>query len=230
MIRAAGETLNQRIEQERVRQMLFLNPTQHVALHFKVTKDHQLFFIYASVVSEKDVILQTRLQLLMGDPCMTDHLPGASLLPGGTDMKALPYRGPVPGSTSADKGSTAAYDASSYETNYQPVNEADRDYQLLQGEMAAGGNTSRGRGGYSDTQGASRIAKSESKRRQEPEDSLSQFMPRSSLPRPNVPESLFIIKDPPREEDNLGRPTCRLDELKRPLIFPNSARSIISPP
>jgi len=65
MILAAGDILNGRIEQERVRQMLFLGPTQHVALHFKVTKDHQLLFIYASVVSEKDVILQTRPQLLM---------------------------------------------------------------------------------------------------------------------------------------------------------------------
>merc|ERR1719162_2677365 len=80
MILAAGDTLNGRIEQERVRQMLFLGATEHIALHFKVTKEHQLFFVYASVVPEKDVILQTRPQLLMGDPCMTDALPGAALL------------------------------------------------------------------------------------------------------------------------------------------------------
>merc|ERR1719335_1824799 len=102
MILSAGATLNGRIEQERVRQMLFLNPTQHVALHFKVTKEHLLFFIYASVVSEKEVILQTRPQLLMGDPCMTEPLPGAALLPGGTDMKAIAYKGPKPG-TSRDE-------------------------------------------------------------------------------------------------------------------------------
>lgn len=228
MIRDAGERLNQRIEQERVRQMLFLNPTQHVALHFKVTKDHQLFFIYASVVSEKDVILQTRLQLLMGDPCMTEHLPGASLLPGGTDMKAIPYRGPVPGSVQADKGSVAAYDASCYDNNYQPMDEADRDYQRLQGEMAGEANTSRGRSGYSDTYASSRRAKSESKPKPEPDDSLSQFMPRVAYPRPDIPEPPFRIKGAPREEDHLGRPTSNLGDLKRPLIFPNSARSILS--
>merc|ERR1719262_614660 len=97
LIHAAGETLNWRIEQERVRQMLFLGNTQHVALHFKVTQDHMLFFIYASVISEKEVILQTRPQLLMGDPCMTKELPGAALLPGGSDRKAVPYETPVLG-------------------------------------------------------------------------------------------------------------------------------------
>merc|ERR1712062_267693 len=89
--------LNGRIEQERVRQMLFLDRTEQVAFHWKVTNDHQLFCIYASVVQEKDVILQTRPQLLMGDSCMTEALPGSALLPGGTDMKAIPYRGPKPG-------------------------------------------------------------------------------------------------------------------------------------
>merc|ERR1719221_1516835 len=93
LILAVGETLNLQIEQERVRQMLFLGPSEHVALHFKVTKDHMLYFIYGSVVSEKDVILQTRPQLLMGDQCMTESLPGSALLAGGTDRKALPYEG-----------------------------------------------------------------------------------------------------------------------------------------
>jgi len=50
-----------------------------------------LFFVYASVVSEKEVILQTREMLLMGDNVMTDDLPGAALLPGGTERKAIPY-------------------------------------------------------------------------------------------------------------------------------------------
>merc|ERR1719379_1105924 len=95
LILAAGETLNRRIEQERVRQMLFLGPTQHVALHFKVTKDHMLYFIYASVVSEKEVILQTRPQLLMGDICMTEPLPLAALLPGGTEKKAVSGEAPA---------------------------------------------------------------------------------------------------------------------------------------
>lgn len=96
LILAAGETLNKRIEQERVRQMLFLPPDQHVALHFKVNGDNQLFFVYASVVSEREVILQTRPQLLMGDECMTEDLPGAALLPGGTSRKAAPFEAPLP--------------------------------------------------------------------------------------------------------------------------------------
>eukprot|EP00438_Fugacium_kawagutii_P031219 Skav220814 [mRNA] locus=scaffold150:526618:534315:+ [translate_table: standard] len=59
VILAASETLNRRIEQERVRQMLFLGPHQHVALHFKVAAD--------------GVILQTRFHLIMADPCMTEE-------------------------------------------------------------------------------------------------------------------------------------------------------------
>mmetsp|Transcript_94959 Transcript_94959/g.268200 ORF Transcript_94959/g.268200 Transcript_94959/m.268200 type:complete len:531 (+) Transcript_94959:96-1688(+) len=95
LILAAGETLNRRIEQERVRQMLFLGPQQHVALHFKVTKDHMLFFIYASVVSEREVILQSRPRLLMGDPCMSEPLPLAALLPGGSDRRMSPHHAPA---------------------------------------------------------------------------------------------------------------------------------------
>merc|ERR1719502_2668902 len=128
MIRAAGSTLNQRIEQERVRQMLFLGPTQHVALHFKVTKEHELFFIYASVVPEKDVILQTRLQLLMGDPVMTEELPGAALLPGGTDMKAIAYKGPPPGGMLSNEMSFDRRDRGRLDDQ---MDEADRDYQRL---------------------------------------------------------------------------------------------------
>ncbi|CAL1157740.1 unnamed protein product, partial [Cladocopium goreaui] len=91
VILAASETLNRRIEQERVRQMLFLGPHQHVALHFKVAADGVLNFIFASIVSEKDVILQTRYHLIMADPCMTEELNGAALLPGGTTRKAQPH-------------------------------------------------------------------------------------------------------------------------------------------
>jgi len=95
VILAASETLNRRIEQERVRQMLFLGPHQHVALHFKVAADGVLNFIFASIVSEKDVILQTRYHLIMADPCMTEELNGAALLPGGTTKKAQPHEAPA---------------------------------------------------------------------------------------------------------------------------------------
>jgi len=91
----SGEMFNQRIEQEKVRQMLFLEPRQHVALHFKVSKDNMLYFIYASVVPEKEVILQTRPLLLMRDTCMTEDLPCQSLLPGGTQKKATPFEAPT---------------------------------------------------------------------------------------------------------------------------------------
>lgn len=95
LIVAAGETLNRRIETERVRQMLFLGPHQHIALHFKVGVDNTLYFIFASIVSEKDVILQTKPQLLMGDPCMTEELPGVALLLGGTTRKMPPHEAPA---------------------------------------------------------------------------------------------------------------------------------------
>merc|ERR1712113_369185 len=90
--------------------MLFLGPSQHVALHFKVTKEHLLVFLYASIVSEKDVILQTRPQLLMGDPCMTDELPGVALLCGGTDRKAIPYELPPFSQQLMDKETSMATD------------------------------------------------------------------------------------------------------------------------
>jgi hypothetical protein len=94
VIISAGERLSDRIQEERVRQMLFLSPDQHIALHFKVAKDHELFFMYGSVISEKEAIQQTRPQLLMGDPAMTDELVGSALLRGGTEKKALPYIAP----------------------------------------------------------------------------------------------------------------------------------------
>lgn len=220
MILTAGDALNGQIEQERVRQMLFLGPTQHVALHFKVTKEHELFFIYASVVSEKDVILQTRPQLLMGDPCMTDVLPGAALLPGGTDMKAIPYKGPLPGSMSAREMS---YDREALDDQ---MDEADRDYQRL----LRGGDSQSARGPGESYDDSARRARPERRNMHSTDEDIGQFIPRVNYARPFVPEAPYKIRDPPREEDHLGRPICNLDSLKRPLIFPVSARAILSPP
>jgi hypothetical protein len=228
-ILAAGDALNGRIEQERVRQMLFLDPTQHVALHFKVTTDHQLYFIYASVVPQKEVILQTRPQLLMGDPCMNEELELVKLLPGGTDMKAIPYRGPVPGSTSARDMSFGRVDE-------DQMTDADRDYmQLLQrGEFAQEDIASpQGRGNVTNGEATylNRRTKVERRPAQEDAPSVAQFFPRMNYERPKVPDPPYKIQDPPLEVDHLGRPTCAsLDSLKKPLIFPLSARSIISPP
>eukprot|EP00746_Dinoflagellata_sp_MGD_P005160 gnl/MRDRNA2_/MRDRNA2_109992_c0_seq1.p1 gnl/MRDRNA2_/MRDRNA2_109992_c0~~gnl/MRDRNA2_/MRDRNA2_109992_c0_seq1.p1 ORF type:complete len:492 (+),score=67.35 gnl/MRDRNA2_/MRDRNA2_109992_c0_seq1:76-1551(+) len=87
-----AEALTKRITQERVRQMHFLAPNQYIALHFKVTADDELHFIYASIIPEREVIIQTRHQLLMEDPCMTELVPGASLIPGGTTRKTQPFK------------------------------------------------------------------------------------------------------------------------------------------
>lgn len=225
MILAAGDALNGRVEEERVRQMLFLGPTQHVALHFKTTSDHELFFIYASVVSEKDVILQSRPQLLMGDPCMTDVLPGSALLPGGTEMKAIPYRGPVPGSPRDPPFHTLAD---------VPMDEADRDYQRLlqRGGFAPDGSTGMSSRGRNDTpeDDTSRLRRRvRSVPKMAKDGGLNEFIPRMPYSRPYVPEPPYRIQDPPREEDHLGRPTANLDSLKKPLIFPVSARAILSP-
>lgn len=95
LILEAGAMLSQQIERERVRDMLFLETSEHVALHFKVTREHMLYFVYASVISERDVILQTRPQLLMGDACMTEALPYQALLPGGADRQSTPHRPPA---------------------------------------------------------------------------------------------------------------------------------------
>jgi len=79
--------LTLRIKQERVRQMHFLAPNQYIALHFKVTPDCVPHFVFASIVPEREVVIQTKYQLLMEDACMTEELPGAMLIPGGTNRR-----------------------------------------------------------------------------------------------------------------------------------------------
>merc|ERR1719375_455018 len=86
-----AEALTKRITQERVRQMHFLAPNQYIALHFKVTGDGTLYFIYASIVPEREVIIQTKNELLMEDSCMVDEIPGAPLIRGGTERKMRAY-------------------------------------------------------------------------------------------------------------------------------------------
>jgi hypothetical protein len=226
MILSAGQMLNGRIEQERVRQMLFLGPTQHVALHFKVTKDHELFFIYASVVSEKDVILQTRLQLLMGDSCMTETLAGSALLPGGTDLKAIPYKGAkVPGFR---RGQGDEYELQMNEESAQQAFDLNPTLPPLRLHNMSQGMDS------PHSNGSRRRAQSERSRLQDQD--ISQFIPRVGYPRPFLPEAPYRIQDPSRRDElnqPLGHgqvpPGCGLGSLKRPLIFPSSAREVIAP-
>jgi hypothetical protein len=219
MILAAGEILNGRIEQERVRQMLFLGPTQHVALHFKVTRDHQLMFIYASVVPEKDVILQTRPQLLMGDPCMTESLPGAALLPGGTDMKAVPYK-PKPGSYDAydqDEGEQQM----GHPENAVDQSACDIDLGVDQQKQNIQKNN--------ESIGSQKRSYSEKKHVEEKDISQYKYMPRVGYPRPFVPEAPFKIGDLHRRNESDNSAGSTFASLKRPLIFPSSAREVLAP-
>ncbi|CAK0821260.1 unnamed protein product [Prorocentrum cordatum] len=95
LILAVGESFNKRIEEENMRQMLFIADDQHVALHFKVARDGMLFFIFGSVVAEKEVILQTREKLIMGDRVMTeDRAPRRTAPSRGLAGAAHPVRGP----------------------------------------------------------------------------------------------------------------------------------------
>jgi len=217
LILAAGETLNQRIEQERVRQMLFLGPSQHVALHFKVTKENMLFFTYASVVSEKEVILQTRPQLLMGDACMTEELPGAALLAGGTDRKAFPYELPSFSQQLMDRDA-------SLEADDQPVEDRSGSLPPI--------NRSRGQqqGGPESPRRVEKRRPLSERRHQANKEAAA--LPKMGYTRPEVPEAPFKFHQTPHSLQESGRyeylpPYLNLDGIKRPLVSTNSARSEI---
>mmetsp|Transcript_58356 Transcript_58356/g.103737 ORF Transcript_58356/g.103737 Transcript_58356/m.103737 type:complete len:478 (-) Transcript_58356:87-1520(-) len=208
LILAASETLNRRAEQERVRQMLFLGPHQHVALHFKVTSDHQLFFIFASIVSEKDVILQIRPQLLMGDPCMTEELPGAALLPGGTNRKAAPFEAPAcytaARGPSPEEEEEAKKASSQREGSLPPIERSGR---------LGSGKTPRQRP-LSD-------------RRPMADDGA--ILPRMGYAKPVIPDVPYTVLDPPRTVEDYAYHAVETNSLdmglKRPLIAPTSARA-----
>lgn len=214
LILAVGETLNRRIEQERVRQMLFLGPHQHVALHFKVTKDDTLYFIYASIVSEKEVILQTRPQLLMGDLCMTEALPGAALLTGGTDRKANPYEAPQ----------SARGPLSDLRTCLDRRAEATERWP----QADVGGSPREGslppitpRPPSRPPSGARRRPLSERRHVKE-----STILPRMGYSRPEVPDVPYrtlALEEASRFE--YVSTVSGLDMIRRPLVSPTSARS-----
>mmetsp|Transcript_8656 Transcript_8656/g.13737 ORF Transcript_8656/g.13737 Transcript_8656/m.13737 type:complete len:511 (+) Transcript_8656:157-1689(+) len=216
LILAAGETLNRRIEQERVRQMLFLGPHQHVALHFKVTSDNMLYFIFASIISEKDVILQTRPQLLMGDPCMTEELPGAALLPGGTGRKAMPYE------------AAACYSARGARelAHEDDPEKAHRESSLppIRGDASPRGRPTSGR------EGKALQRRPLSERRHLNKETL---LPRMEMGHPQIPAvpyktlSLAHSLEDPGGYEYL--PYAGLSGFKRPLIMPITVPSEPSP-
>jgi hypothetical protein len=250
VILAAGETLNVRIEEEHVRKMLELSAHQHVALHFKVAKDHMLFFIFGSVVTEKEVILQTRPQLLMGDPVMTDPLPGQALLPGGTDKKAIPHEVPAVLShgwedfSEFDDGSGVLEDdevsAVVQPPQFLPRGAADRPKKLppLRGDAASGSRSSgpssaRGRG----EQPQRRPPRPLSGRRNGNGDQERTLLPRPGggslrATKPAVPPRPFRLHSLPSqsmyESAHYDYPAAHmgpLDTLKYPLISPTGTRS-----
>mmetsp|Transcript_7334 Transcript_7334/g.22974 ORF Transcript_7334/g.22974 Transcript_7334/m.22974 type:complete len:557 (+) Transcript_7334:122-1792(+) len=237
LILAAGETLNRRIEQERVRQMLFLNPDQHVALHFKVTKDHMLFFIYASVVAEKEVILQTRPQLLMGDACMTEDLPGAALLPGGTDRKAPPHEVPVTvrlsfKSRTANVNVDSPDEAEAAEGRRQPQERTLRERTLREGSLPPIWQPARPQSdGDAGGRSARRRPLSERRRTMEAKSVLdASVLPRMGYARPEVPEAPYRFHQTPHSLEEAGRyeympPFLGADSIKRPLVDTGTARS-----
>jgi len=140
---------------------------------------------------------------------MTDALPGAALLPGGTDMKAVPYR-PKPG------GSHYTYE----EDENESALEIDLGVQPQQDQNISKATAS---------SGSQRRALSERRTEQEPD--ISQYIPRVGYPRPFLPDAPFKIVDPPRRNENETGSSAgnTFATLKRPLIFPNSAREVLAP-
>mmetsp|Transcript_43457 Transcript_43457/g.139678 ORF Transcript_43457/g.139678 Transcript_43457/m.139678 type:complete len:518 (+) Transcript_43457:151-1704(+) len=225
LILEAGEALNQRIELECVRHMLFLEPTQHVALHFKVTKDQMLYFIYASVVSEKDVILQTRPQLLMRDSCMTEDLPCQALLPGGTEKKATPYEAPACAKRLQDRQreAQAALDDMRNLLESESSERSRREGSLppIHGLSQA---TDRA---LSDVGSSGRRRRSMSARGPSKFDSI---LPKVHYARPAVPSVPYQIHSLQHSLQESGRyeyspPFLGQDVVKRPLVTPASART-----
>lgn len=222
----AGEALNQRIEQERVRQMLFLEPTQHVALHFKVSKDNFLYFIYASVVSEKDVILQTRPQLLMRDASMTDDLRCQALLAGGTSRRATPYGTPTCLQRYWEQqAQKAAYNSTRYEdVRFLADGEADDEETFRDGSLPS--LQKKVSVPHTETSLGSSQIRSLSARR--PKDFA--VLPRVPYDPPAVPLVPYRVNNLQHNLQESGRyeyppPFFGGDVVKRPLITANSARS-----
>lgn len=224
VIISASERFSDRIHEERVRQMLFLPPDQHIALHFKVAKDHELFFMYGSVISEKEAIQQTRPQLLMGDPAMTDELVGSALLRGGTEKKALPY--------SMHQFEKTRLDALSPSTCKGEEAAEFGDRQCIARSVVKCGAGGVSLPPINDSRGVAKetcppLFGDRSRRRGQADFSA---IPRVSYPRPEIPQAPFTIQLKTHFLDEVGRfeclpPCLYIDKIKQPLIVPTSDRS-----
>jgi len=227
LILAAGETLNRQIEEERVRQMLFLSPNQHVALHWKVSPDHMLYFIFASVVTEREVILQSRPCLLMGDLVMTEELHRAALLPGGTEKRALPYEAPTCMSRKVLDGEDGSDPGDSASVTMTPRQAPQREGSLPPIKFGRP-PTSAGSGDVREATGVPSSARSRrrplSERRPPTIDAI---FPKMGCARPEVPIAPYRFQQGSSNHvEDFAVPSCfSLGMVKRPLVALNSPRS-----
>lgn len=201
-IRSVAEELTKRITQERVRQMHFLAPNQYIALHFKITADSTLHFMFASIIPEQEVIIQTRSQLLMEDPCMTDEIPGAALIPGGTDrkMRIVP---PSP-------------------RELQQEAETTRDMDVMQAPQRSSRLSQQQTLPPIEQPSTERLPLSERRapRRKSP---LDMFIPQVGYAPPKIPLAPYSANHVPHVNEEAGRfeyppPFVGMDSIKRPLI------------
>jgi hypothetical protein len=182
--------------------MHFLAPNQYIALHFKVTGDGTLYFIYASIVPEREVIIQTKNELLMEDACMIDEIPGQPLIRGGTErkMRAFP---PVARRRS-------------------DTEDEDDQTTQMQGEsrglpdINAGRKSSRGAGRPPSLPPAER----RTPRKKSP---LDMFIPQVGYGPPKVPDAPYSANHVPHHNEEAGRfeyppPFVGMDTVKHPLV------------
>jgi len=226
LILAAGEMLNRQIEEERVRQMLFLSPNQHVALHWKIDADHMLYFVFASVVTEREVILQSRPRLLMGDLVMTEELRMAALLPGGTEKRALPYEAPscmVRKIVDGEENSSDPGDSISVNATLLQASQREGSLPPMQfGRPVTGSSDERG---ATDVLSTARRRRPLSERRHpHPIDAI---FPKMVYSRPEVPVAPYRFQQGSSNPvEDFAVPSCfSLSAMKRPLVALNSPRS-----
>jgi len=200
-VRSVAEELTQRITQERVRQMHFLAPNQYIALHFKVAGDGTLYFIYASIVPEREVIIQTKNELLMEDSSMIDEVPGAPLIRGGTDRKMRAYP-------------PSARDRS----------EAGDEDEPLRGDTTTRGDTSARSlpdvTAKAGSKGSLPFSERRSPRKRSP---LDAFIPQVGYGPPTIPDAPYSANHVPHDNEEAGRfeyppPFVGMDTVKHPLI------------
>lgn len=223
--------LTLRIKQERVRQMHFLAPNQYVALHFKVTPDSVPHFVFASIVPEREVVIQTKYQLLLEDTCMTESLPGAMLIPGGTNRKME-----VPGPEERRMKAIADREAREREEMLMREEMAEQErtlanqlppLRLLSGQARQDRDLFRGPG---RAQSARRSGEMTDRGREEYPGLSSPrgFIPRLDYSQPSIPPPPYVSNIMPHDHNEAGRFECAPPfagvPIKHPLVsFRNPA-------